>query len=40
MKKPVLPVIKQKNFKTTKTINNNPSYLITLDHDKKHLRSI
>ena len=35
-----LPVIKQKNFITTKTINNNPSFLITLDHDKKHLRIV
>jgi len=39
MKKVIkLPVIKQKNFITTKTIKNNPSFLITLDHDKKHLR--
>ena len=38
MKKVIkLPVIKQKNFITTKTIKNNPSFLITLDHDKiKH----
>lgn len=40
MKKPQLPVIKQKNYITTKTIKNNPSFLITLDHDKKHLRSV
>ena len=40
MKKPVLPDIKQKNFITTKTIKNNPSFLITLDHDKKHLRIV
>jgi len=38
MKKPVLPVIKHKKLITTKTIKNNPSFLITLDHDKKHLR--
>ena len=38
MKKPQLPVIKHKNFITTKTIKTNPSFLITLDHDKKHLR--
>ena len=39
MKKVIkLPVIKQKNFITTKTIQSNPSFLITLDHDKKHLR--
>ena len=35
-----LPVIKQKNFITTKTIKFNPSFLITLDHDKKHLRIV
>ena len=35
-----LPVIKQKNFITTKPIKNNPSFLITLDHDKKHLRIV
>ena len=41
MKKVIkLPVIKQKNFITTKTIKSNPSFLITLDHDKKHLRVI
>ena len=40
MKKLKLPIIKHKNFITTKTIKNNPSFLITLDHDKKHLRSI
>ena len=37
---PKLPVIKHKNFITTKTIKNNPSFVITLDHDKKHLRSV
>ena len=35
-----LPFINQKNFITTKTIKNNPSFLITLDHDKKHLRIV
>ena len=41
MKKVIkLPVIKQKNFITAKTIKNNPSFLISLDHDKKHLRSV
>ena len=39
MKKVIkLPVIKQKNFITTKTIKNNPSFLITLDHDKTFLK--
>ena len=33
-----LPVIKEKNYITTKTIKTNPSFLITLEHDKKHLR--
>tara|TARA_B100001029_G_C15054429_1_gene453236 strand:- start:1315 stop:1440 length:126 start_codon:yes stop_codon:yes gene_type:complete len=40
MKKPVLPVIQLKKHITTKTIKTNPSFLITLDHDKKHLRFI
>ena len=40
MKKLQLPIIKQKNFITTKTIKTNPSFLITLDHDKKHLRIV
>lgn len=40
MNKPQLPVIKPKKLITTKTIKNNPSFLITLDHDKKHLRLI
>ena len=41
MKKKVkLPVIMPKKHITTKTIKNNPSFLITLDHDKKHLRVI
>ena len=35
-----LPVIQPKKHITTKTIKNNPSFLITLDHDKKHLRII
>ena len=35
-----LPVIKQKNFITTKTIKNNLSFLITLDHDKNYLRMV
>ncbi len=39
-KEPKLPVINHKNFITTKTIKTNPSFLITLDHDKKHLRII
>tara|TARA_Y100000361_G_scaffold70848_1_gene62684 strand:+ start:353 stop:478 length:126 start_codon:yes stop_codon:yes gene_type:complete len=39
-KEPKLPVIKQKNFITKKTFQINPSFLITLDHDKKHLRLI
>ena len=39
MNKPQLPVIKQKNFITTKTIKSNPSFLITLDHDKNYLRA-
>ena len=37
---PKLPVIQPKKHITTKTIKNNPSFLITLDHDKKHLRLI
>ena len=41
MKKSIqLPVIQPKKHITTKTIKNNPSFLITLDHDKKHLRTI
>ena len=40
MNKPQLPVIKLKKHITTKTIKNNPSFLITLDHDKKHLRIV
>ena len=40
MKKPVLPVINPIKVITTKTIKTNPSFLITLDHDKKHLRII
>ncbi len=41
MKKQIkLPVINKKKFITTKTIQSNPSFLITLDHDKKHLRII
>ena len=35
-----LPVIQHKKHITTKTIKSNPSFLITLDHDKKHLRSV
>ncbi len=38
MKKPVLPVIRPKKHITTKTIKTNPSFLITLDHDKNYLR--
>tara|TARA_R100000388_G_scaffold23541_1_gene17903 strand:+ start:1568 stop:1693 length:126 start_codon:yes stop_codon:yes gene_type:complete len=38
MKKPQLPVIQLKKHITTKTIKSNPSFLITLDYDKKHLR--
>ena len=37
---PKLPVIKHQRYITTKTIKINPSFLITLDHDKKHLRSV
>ena len=33
-----LPVIQPKNHITTKTIQSNPSFLITLDHDKNYLR--
>jgi len=41
MKKVIkLPVIKHKNFITRKTFQINPSFLITLDHDRKHLRLI
>ena len=42
MKKVIkLPVINtNKKLITTKTIKNNPSFLITLEHDKKHLRVI
>ena len=41
MKKVIkLPVINPKKFITTKTIKSNPSFLITLDHDKKHLRIV
>ena len=41
MKKPQLPVINtNKKLITTKSIKNNPSFLITLEHDKKHLRVI
>ena len=39
MKKEIkLPVIQLKKHITTKTIKNNPSFLLTMDHDKKHLR--
>ena len=38
--KPELPVIQPKKHITTKTIKSNPSFLITLDHDKKHLRIV
>ena len=39
MKKVIkLPVIKHKNFITKKTFQINPSFLITLDHDKNYLR--
>ena len=37
---PELPVIQPKKHITTKTIQSNPSFLINLDHDKKHLRLI
>ena len=41
MKKVIkLPVKKRQRYITTKTIKTNPSFLITLDHDKKHLRTI
>ena len=41
MKKPQLPLINNnKKLITTKTIKNNPSFLITLEYDKKHLRII
>ena len=40
MKKPVLPVIKQKKLIITKLIKSNPSFLITLAHDKKELRAV
>jgi len=33
-----LPVIQPKKHITTKTIKTNPSFLITLDHDKNYLR--
>tara|TARA_Y100001973_G_C5192036_1_gene331611 strand:- start:1352 stop:1480 length:129 start_codon:yes stop_codon:yes gene_type:complete len=33
-----LPVIQPKKHITTKTIQSNPSFLITLDHDKNYLR--
>jgi len=35
-----LPVIQLKKHITTKTIQLNPSFLITLEHDKKHLKSV
>tara|TARA_R100000278_G_scaffold66726_2_gene53268 strand:- start:446 stop:574 length:129 start_codon:yes stop_codon:yes gene_type:complete len=34
-----LPVIQPKKHITTKTIQLNPSFLITLDHDKNYLRA-
>jgi len=40
MNKPQLPVIKHKKLITTKLIKTNPSFLITLEYDKKHLRTI
>jgi len=40
MNKPVLPVIKHKKLITTRLIKTNPSFLITLEYDKKHLRTI
>ena len=40
MNKPVLPVNKHKKLITTKLIKTNPSFLITLAHDKKALRAV
>jgi len=40
MKQPVLPVIKHKKLITTRLIKTNPSFLITLEHDKKALRAV
>jgi len=40
MKKPVLPVIKHKKLITTRLIKTSPSFLITLEHDKKALRAV
>lgn len=40
MNKPQLPVIKHKKLITTKLIKTNPSFLITLAHDKKALRAV
>ena len=40
MNKLQLPVIKHKKLITTKLIKSNPSFLITLAHDKKALRAV
>jgi len=40
MNKPQLPVIKPQKLITTKLIKTNPSFLITLAHDKKALRAV
>jgi len=40
MKKPVLPVIRNKKLITTRLIKTSPSFLITLEHDKKALRAV
>jgi len=40
MNKPQLPVIKHKKLIITKLIKTNPSFLITLEHDKKALRAV
>ena len=40
MNKPVLTVIKHKKLITTKLIKTNPSFLITLEYDKKALRAV
>ena len=40
MNKPQLPVIKPQKVITTKLIKTSPSFLITLEHDKKALRAV
>ena len=39
-KEPQLPTFNHKKVITTRLIKTSPSFLITLEHDKNHLRVI